>query len=123
MSDDSYRCQVHIEKVERLEKTIDEKILSEMAKTNDILSSVREMVSNHEHYISDGAKWRTVVAGMAFTMLLQVCGGLYLAGQLTERVDGIAKIQLRVLDKNDKQDLAIENLIREDRTFKRNTVN
>lgn len=94
-----------------------EKIEAELDKTNQILSDVAKMVASHESYISDGKKWRMTVIGLVATMLIQVGGGLFLSGQINERVDNVVRLNARNEMRLDKNDERFERLIREARDY------
>ena len=94
-----------------------DKIESELNRTNEILAEVAKMVASHENYISDGKKWRMTVIGLVATMLVQVGGGLFLSGQINERVDNAVKMNARNEMRLDKNDERFERLIREARDY------
>jgi len=87
----------------------------EIEKTNKILAEVMLMVASHEAYVSDGRKWRSAIVGIIFTMVFQVSGGLYLSGQITERVnystERINRVDIRI-DQNENE---IRSILREPR--------
>lgn len=103
-------------------EAVEEKFEREIEKTNDILNKVLAMVQSHETYVSDGRNWRITVIGLAFTMIIQVCGGLYLAGQLTERVENNARISAKNELRLDRQDEKFERLFREEGAAYRNNT-
>lgn len=94
-----------------------DKIESELNRTNEILAEVAKMVASHENYISDGKKWRMTVIGLVATMLVQAGGGLFLSGQINERVDNAVKMNARNEMRLDKNDERFERLIREARDY------
>jgi hypothetical protein len=106
-----------------LENTIEDKLAKEMSKTNEILQDVLAMVKNHAVYINDSKKWRTVVVGIAVTLLLQVCGGLYLAGQITEKLSNVDKMTIRNETRLDEKEKEFKEFIREGRTYFRGNTN
>lgn len=93
----------------------EERTQRSIEKTNDMLADVIIMVQNHDIYISDGKKWRIAVIGIVFTMIMQCGGGLYLAGQLTERMENHTKSLVRNEMRLDKNDEKFEMFFRERR--------
>jgi hypothetical protein len=102
---------------------IESKLEKEIKETNKILNEVVIMVRNHETYVSDGKKWRLTVIGVATTMFVQVCGGLYLVGQLNERIDNNIKLALRNELRLDRNDEEIKGFLREGRAYFRDNTN
>ena len=98
------------------------KIMKEVSDTSKELLAISKIVANHEVYISDGKRWRLTVIGMAFTMIMQVAGGLYFAGQLSERVENNIKLSARNEARLDKTDAKFEALIRDVGTHKGTTA-
>lgn len=99
-----------------MENTIDiveAKLEKEIEKTNEMLDKVLIMVQNHDQYVSDGRNWRMTVIGLVFTMAMQVGGGLYLSGQITERVNNVDRLSQRVQEKQDRDEGELQKLIGE----------
>jgi len=100
-----------------------DRIEQEIEKTNKILTEVLRMVNSHESYISDGKKWRNTVVGVVLTMIIQCLGGLYLAGQLTEKLSNTTKLAERIQERQDKYESEIRGFIREGRVYFRDNPN
>jgi len=87
----------------------------EIEKTNKILAEVMVMVASHEAYVSDGKKWRSAIVGIIFTMVFQVCGGVYLSGQIIERVNNNRRAVDEINKRVDIDQEIIRELLREPR--------
>lgn len=101
---------------------LEDKVERERRATDEKLNKALVMLNNHETYISDGKHWRLTVVGLVVGFLLQIGGGLYIAGQLTERLQNVIRLVDRVQDRQDGYEKEFKELIREGRTYFRDNA-
>lgn len=75
---------------------LEDKVERERKATDEKLNKALVMLNNHETYISDWKEWRLTVIGLVLGFVFQVGGGLYIAGQLTERLQNFIRLVDRV---------------------------
>lgn len=107
---------------EELQRALTSTLYKEIQKTNDILQDVLIMVKGHETYISDSKKWRSTVVGLVVTVMFQIVGSVYFAGQFSEKLDNVDKKALRNEMRLDEKDKDFREFLREGRAYYRNSA-
>ena len=89
----------------------------ELNEATKLLSKLSSLVDSHATYISDSKGWRATLVAVVITMAINVGGGLYFAGQITERLETVQKVQMKVLEKNERQDDNLRSIEKEVATY------